>query len=99
MADIKPLFLIKPKSMSRRDIKRAEAGGFIIVECSEPEAARFLEPPLMANLDEQARAGLWLMRFVTENQGPYQRADLTRNLVKILMDGHRPAAVPSVKAK
>ena len=58
--DRKVLFLVKPNTVSREDITRAEQLSMIcIIECAEPESARFLEPPLDAGLDRQARAGLW----------------------------------------
>jgi hypothetical protein len=50
--------LVKTGTVSRRDIARAERLSFLcIVECSDPESSRFLEPPsLISNLDDQARA-------------------------------------------
>lgn len=61
-----PLVLVKPGTMSREDITRAEERSFIcIVECTEPEAARFLDPPPYANIDAQARAAMSLLRYIT----------------------------------
>lgn len=97
-----PLFLIKPKSMSEADIKRAERRcGIIIVECEDADAARFLEQPISAPLDEQARASLELMRVVMshpENQ-QYGKSWLVNWFCKTLMNNKPAAPILPVKGK
>jgi hypothetical protein len=95
----KILFLVKPKTVSRADLKRAEKStDFLIIECAEPESARLLEPPPDAGLDKQACAALALMRVVATGQTlDYKRGDLTRMFVEILLKGSPPTTVPSVK--
>lgn len=67
MPQMKPLFIIKPGSMSPQDIKRAERfAGLVIVECADPSAVRLLEPPLDKDVPAQAQAALQLMRKVTK---------------------------------
>jgi hypothetical protein len=94
----KPLFIVKPGTMSRADIKRAEKlAAICVVECSDPDAVRFLEPPPDAGLDVQARAALSLVRLVTNGTGPYQRGELLKWFVdQILNFKGAPATVPPV---
>lgn len=100
MADgLRPLFLIKPGTMSRKDISRAERlAGICIVECGEPDAARFCEAPLGADLDEQARAALSLMRTVISHPDTnFTRGSLTKWFVAELLTWKQPPKVPLVK--
>jgi hypothetical protein len=94
-----PLFLIKPGTVSRKDIRRAERFcGICIVECAEPESARYSEPPLGADLDEQARAALSLMRMIISSPSPdFKRGDLTKWFVNEILTHKRPENVPPVK--
>lgn len=95
-----PVLLVKPGTVSKEDIARAETLGFIcIIECTEPEVSRFVEPPIMANIDEQARAAMRLMRYIVyETNAPtLDRDGLVRLLVKALLDGHQPAPVTRPK--
>ncbi len=92
---VKPLFLIKPKSMSPRDIRRAEKlAGICIAECEAPEQARFLEPPLDATIDAQARAALALMRYVIDNTTNPSTIFYGANLVKWFVE--KLIAAPTV---
>jgi len=97
---MRPLFLVKPGTVSRRDIARAEKqSGICIVECSDTESARFCEPPLHANLDDQARAALSLLRMVlTQQSVDFKRGDLTKWFAQALLDGKRPEPVKPVKS-
>lgn len=96
---LKPLFVVKPGSVSRKDIMRAERhSGICIVECAEPEAARYQELPIMHNLDDQARAALSLLRMVIHSQSvDFKRAELTKWFVQQLLEGHSPAQVLPTK--
>jgi hypothetical protein len=96
---LRPLFLAKPGSISRKDISRAERFcGICIVECADPEASRFCEPPLGANLDEQARAALSLMRIVLNHSSTtFTRGDLTKWFTEQLLSWNAPATVKKVK--
>lgn len=101
-ARLKPLFLIKPNSMSARDIRRAEKlAGICIAECEAPEAARFLEPPIDADIDVQARAALSLMRYiVTETStttAMFYGSTLIKRFVDMVIASPRPPVVPHVK--
>lgn len=95
-----PLFLIKPGTMKRADINRAKKmSGVCIVECSDPESARFLEPPIGGNVEEHARAALQLFRLVLRQQEQtFSRATLTKWFCDALLDETKPAVVPRVKA-
>jgi hypothetical protein len=96
----RPLFLVKPKSVSEKDIRRVERlCGICMVECAEPEMARYSEPPLGANLDEQARAALSLLRMVLRSESAnFTRGELTRWFVDKLINGGKVQNVPPVKA-
>lgn len=99
---LKPLFLIKPKTMSRADIRRAEKlTGIVIVECEQPESARFLDAPPDAGLDVQARAALSLMRYIVANgsgaTATFYKGDLTRFFIDALLTAPTPKSVAPVK--
>src|ERR1700676_4273517 len=84
---LKPLFIVKPGSVSRKDISRAEKhAGICIIECADPESARYQELPLQYNLNDQARAALSLMRIVLRSTSTdFKRGDLTKWFVEQLM--------------
>lgn len=97
---IKPLFIVKPKTISRRDIKRAEEhAGICIVECSDPDSTRFLDPPPAADLDVQARAAISLMRMINKSSAvQFQRSELNKWFVDMMLDWKaQPATVPPVQ--
>lgn len=95
---LKPMFVIKPKTMSRRDINRAEkACGIVIIECAEPEDARFLEAPIDAEIDIQARGALDLMRvIVTGTTTHYSRDWMVTWFVNALMRERKPEPVKRI---
>lgn len=99
----RPLFLIKPGTISRPDIRRIEKQCLICVaECSDTEAARYSEPPiLLGHLDEKARAALGLFRMIRSQTSPdFKRSDLIRWFVNQLMDFEaKPVPVQPVKGK
>jgi hypothetical protein len=96
---LRPLFLIKPGTMSRKDIGRAERMcGICIAECSDTDSARYSEPPLGADLNEQSRAALSLMRKVLSSpSADFKRGELTKWFVEEILTWQRPANVPAVK--
>lgn len=84
---VQPVFLIRPKTMSQRDIRRAQKHANIcIVECSEPERTRFLEPPLTPDLDAQARAALALVRHIVINTTNFSTTFYGAHLVRWFVD-------------
>jgi hypothetical protein len=93
-----PVLMVKPGTVSKKDIELARNLGFIlIIECSEPEAARFVEPPIPANMDDQTRACVDLFRYIIDCGGrdtTLYRADLVARWVRALMQGKRPESVP-----
>ena len=99
---MQPLFLIKPKTISAKDIKRAEQRcGITIVECSDPETARFLEPPIDADIDAQARAALSLFRYIVRGTESPTTVFYGGNLIKwftnTLIEQPLPPRVPRVR--
>lgn len=97
-APLRPLFLVKTGTMTRRDINRAERlCGVCIVECNNPDEARYSEAPINAGLDVQAVAALSLMRMVLRSQSyNFTRGDLTKWFVDMLM-GERAVLVAPVQ--
>lgn len=97
---VKPLFLIKPRTMSPDDIKRVEEQcGIVIVECEEPDAVRLLEPPVSADISEQARASLQVMRKILAlPDGTMNRGQVTRWFVELML-APVPERVARVKRK
>ena len=89
--NVKPLFLITPDTISAADIERAEKEcGIVIVACSSPETARFLEPPATATVSDQARAALSLMRVIINGEkleSYWTQGTLVRWFVRQLIDG------------
>lgn len=101
MSDPKPLpvLIVKPKTISRADIKRAEEQGFLcIIECKEPESARFLEPPVHADIGPMAEAAVRLMRIVLSSSATWTRGDLAKQWAHILLNEQMPKPVPPVKS-
>lgn len=95
-----PLFLVKPGTIKRADIRRAEKNcGITIVECTEPDAARYSQPPITANIPEHAQAALELFRWIAraESHTSFNQRDMTKFFVEVLLRGHKPATVESVK--
>lgn len=93
-----PILMVKPGTVSKKDIELARNLGFIlIIECDEPEAARFVEPPIPASMDDQTRACLDLFRYVmdTGNRDTvFYKVDLVQRWVRALTQGKRPDSVP-----
>lgn len=99
---VQPLFLVVPGSISPRDKHRAEKlCGICIVECKDTAAARYSEPPLGANLDEQARAALTLMRRITNHDSAsFLRGDLVKWYVQeLFLWDNKPEIVKAVPKK
>lgn len=96
-----PILMVKPGTVSKEDIKRAFENGFVlIIENSEPAEARFIEPPIMAKIDAQARAALSLFRNIVFNGNSgssYHRCELTAFWIKALMESSAPESVAKVK--
>jgi hypothetical protein len=94
-----PVLIVKPGTVSREDIERAEKRGFIIIiECTEPDDCRFLEPPCTASIDVKTRAAYGLMRsIVGATKGAmWERESLISQWAKALMDELPPQPVQKV---
>lgn len=103
MAEMKfyPLLLVKPKTMTRADIRRAEKlGGICVVECSEPETSRFVEPPALIGGDVLAHAAITLTRFIMSQPSPmkFDRNEIAKWFVDLLLKGHQPGTTTQVQA-
>jgi hypothetical protein len=98
---LKPMFVVKPKTISRRDIKRAqEQCGICIIECSDPDSARYSEPPIMADIDEQSRAAYSLLRMIVTtgtSSTSFYKGDLIKFFVNSLLNDKRPVETTPVR--
>ncbi len=84
----KPVFLIAPGSIAKRDIKRIEQlSGVVVVECSSAGLARFLEPPITAvPLEAHAAAAIRLFRHILDTESnSFYKADIVKWFVKMLL--------------
>lgn len=92
--------MILPDSMSKRDIARVERkGGIIIVECKNPAAARFADPPADAGMDAQSRAAMELFRWIASKDTAYStnNGGAIQFFVRALINGGKPPSVEPVK--
>lgn len=99
---VRPVVIIEPGAMSKRDISRMNKAGITVVEAKNPPAIRFLDPPPY-DRDDQERAAISLCRVLL-TQGAtntqYYRSTIAEMYVKLLMEGHplEARAVEPVKA-
>ena len=98
---LQPMFLVAPGSISVKDKRRAERlCGICIVECKDTASAKYSDVPMGADLDDQARAALTLMRFVvTTPQANFTRAEIIKWFVEELTNWRTPEKVGKVLAK
>lgn len=93
------LFLVKTGTVSREDIQRAkDECGVTIIESSEPDEARFLDPPVSTTVDDQAKAALATVRMVTSSdKSSFYPSDIMRLFLRVLFDSRLPQPVKKVK--
>lgn len=95
--EAKPLFLVKPGTIKPADIKRAERMcGVCIVECEDPNDARFLIPPPPADMEAQARVALKVINWIASERGVVDRGETARYFLKLLSDYPKP--IQQIKA-
>jgi len=112
MERTKPVIIIEPGAMSKKDIKKMNACGIAVVESKNPEAIRFLDPPPFdRSKHERAAIALCRILLTSGNSGTsYQRYQLSEKYVELLiqadaLDERTPEPVknvpvnPPVKAK
>jgi hypothetical protein len=96
-----PLFLVKKGTISPKDIRRIERLSLVcVVESTEPEAVRLLEPPVDADIPAQARAALHLFRWMKDtgdNNGSFAKRDIVKYFVDILMRSDEVQRVDKTK--
>lgn len=86
-------------------MRRAEKQtGLCIVQCTDPDAVRMLEPPIDAEIPAQARAALSLFRYIKDTgtsntSSTFYKGDLLRWFVDALCKEPTPPPVASVKVK
>lgn len=95
----KPVIVLPPKSMAKKDIEKLNENGFVVVECKDPNLVRFLEPPPL-NYSEQEKAAIRLCRVLFSSQqwnATHNRETLTSKFVQILIQGTPLSDVPPEK--
>lgn len=90
--DPKPLFLVKPGTMTQEDIKRAERMACVcIVECAEPEAARYLVPPLAGDITAQGVAALRVLQWIADTDASQiWKNQITSYFTKLIIQQAQP---------
>lgn len=94
-----PVVIVKPGTVSKKDIERAEKKGMLcIIECAEPESVRFLDPPAGTQIEERARAAYKLMRVIVTTPQHWSRSDLIAMWSNFLINYDEPKRVEPVKS-
>ncbi len=85
---MKPVIILPKKEMSRADISRQNANGFVVVEATDPSKVRFCEPPPIG-YSSQEKAAIGLCRFIMRHtpSSSWTRRDLAETLANIFMEG------------
>lgn len=85
---MKPVIVLPPGVMSKRDMKRLNDNDFCVVECKEPERVRFCEPPPLGySVQEKAAIQLSRRLLAAKNSWNINRKDLCEILADCLMEG------------
>lgn len=85
----KPVVIIEPGAMSKRDVAKMNKAGITVVEAKNPEAIRFLDPPPF-DRNAQERAAIELCRVLLQSGSigtSYQRYNIAEMYVKLLLEG------------
>lgn len=84
----KPVIIIEPGAMAKRDIDKMCRCGISVIEAKNPPAIRFLDPPPF-DRDRQERAAIALCRILLTHQskGPFYVSDISQMFCKLLMEG------------
>ena len=93
-----PVIVLPTGQMERADIEELRKAGFCAVECKDPAAVRFLEPP-PTSVSNRERAAFRLMRtmLATGNGGTtFERNAIARSLATILMAEPEPEPIQQI---
>lgn len=98
---MQPVAILKKGIMPKKDIAALRKNGLCVVECDDPDAVRFIEPPLpMLGYDriEQAAIALTRKLLKLDNTAYVQGQDIAVMFVRILVEGTRLAPPPAPPA-
>lgn len=93
---VQPIVILPLDTMSAEHQQLLRDNGICVVECSDPDLVRFLEPP-PADYSVAERAAIELFRRVRGREGSLFRSDLNALYIDILLRGskmERPPEVP-----
>ncbi len=98
---IRPVVVLKPGTMKPRDMKMLRSNGICVVECEDPSALRFIEPPVIGDYSLAERAAISLARvLMTETNDVHMSKINNRALfAEILMQGVPMLQRPVTPAK
>lgn len=88
----KPLFLIKPGTIKKEDIARAERhAGVCIVECDDPEGARFLSQIPAGDITAQGYAALKVIEWISSlNDTTIYKSQITQYFTSLIVAQAKP---------
>jgi hypothetical protein len=86
---IKPVIIVEPGAMAKKDIAKMDKAGITVVEAKNPQNIRFLDPP-PCDRNDYERACIKLSRFLLTAGAintQYSRYNISEFFVKALLDG------------
>ena len=88
----KPLFLIKPGTIKKEDIARVERhSGVCIVECEDPEGARFLTQLPTGDISAQGYAALKVLDWIaSQTETSIYRSQITQYFTRLIIEQAKP---------
>lgn len=97
-SSIRPVIVLPPDAMAKRDIDRLNRAGFCVVECKDPALVRCIEPPFV-DYEAPERAAMALCRFMLScsDGASWTKKDVGATLAHFLIQGTpiQPAAKAS----
>lgn len=94
---MKPMVILPKGLMVEEDMQRLRDNGICVVECEDPDAVRFMDPPPGVGYERCELAAIELSRRVLSSTGHLDTKDLASLYVKILLDGSRMELIPKAK--
>jgi hypothetical protein len=87
---IRPVIIIPPKTLSKKDIKKMSENGFCVVEAEDPSKVRYLDTPPPYDYSDQERAAIQLCKVLLSSGVPttnWQKMTITEKFIELLIKG------------
>jgi hypothetical protein len=95
---IKPVIILPKGEMSKKDLKRLNENGFIVVEAKDPSTVRFCEPPPLG-YSIQEKAAISLCRYLLNRGGyNYDKKEISELYAHFIINGSTLKEVQKVKS-